>query len=110
LVLLVVMLTVLPRVLACLCARALPQMPLHQLLQGRQKKGVPAATLAERGVASMHLQEGLLLLLNLLNAGGSLVLPCALVLSNKVGERTHVVNSSRQCLCNPAFCGTLLCS
>lgn len=40
--------------------------------------------MARKGAAISSRQERLLLLLNLLNAGGSLVLPCWLVLSNQV--------------------------
>lgn len=55
-----------------------------QLLQGLQKKGVAPEEMARKGAAISSRQERLLLLLNLLNAGGSLVLPCWLVLSNQV--------------------------
>jgi hypothetical protein len=57
-----------------------------QLLQGLQKKGVAPEQMARKGAAISSQQERLLLLLNLLNAGGSLVLPCWLVLRNQVSE------------------------
>lgn len=55
-----------------------------QMLRGMQKKGIQPEELAAKGAATSQRQESLLLLLNLLNAGGSLVLPCALVLTNQV--------------------------
>lgn len=57
-----------------------------QLLQGLQKKGLPADQVARQGAAISSRQERLLLLLNLLNAGGSLVLPCCLVLGSEVRQ------------------------
>jgi hypothetical protein len=55
-----------------------------QLLQGLQKKGLAADDVAKQGAAMSSRHERLLLLLNLLNAGGSLVLPCGLVLGSAV--------------------------
>lgn len=55
----------------------------EKLLQGLQKKGVAPEQVARKGAAISSRQERLLLLLNLLNAGGSLVLPCWLVLRNQ---------------------------
>jgi hypothetical protein len=57
---------------------------LLQLLRGLQKKGVRPEDLGKQGAAISSRHERLLLLLNLLNAGGSLVGPCCLVLSNQV--------------------------
>jgi hypothetical protein len=55
-----------------------------QMLRGLQKQEVPPAQAACAAAAATARQENLLLLLNLLNAGGSLLLPCLYVLNNKV--------------------------
>jgi len=74
----------------CLPAYLPKNQPQHsppcitQALQGLQKKGLPAGEVAAQGNAIGKRHELVLHLLNLFNAGGSLVLPCCLVLNNKV--------------------------
>jgi hypothetical protein len=60
-----------------------------QMRVGLAKKDVPPAAVSRRLAAAAALHEWLLFLLNCVNVGASLLLPCGMVLCNKV-RTVHV--------------------